>query len=81
MAVDQAMGIDVCSFGGSSIYLAFDCLLFSSIASSAFVFSFKSLFDFIFFYRLVSRFFAAGDRLFFARLGLSAFGLSFENQF
>ena len=78
MALDSNLGVDLCRSSCSGIYLAFDCLLFSSIASPAFVFSVESLFDFIFFYRLVSRFFAAGDRHFFARLGLSAFGLSFE---
>ena len=79
LAADPDLGINLRSLSCSNFYLALDCVLFSSIASSDFLFSVESLFDFVLFHRLISRFFVVGDRLLFAGMGLSAIGLSFED--
>ena len=81
MALDSNLGVDMCRSSCTGFYLAVDCLLFSSIASSAFVFSIESIFNLVLLHCALSRFFIVGNRLFFARFGLSAARLSFENEF
>ena len=81
LAADPELGINLRRLSSPSFYLALDCVLFSSIASSDFLFSVESLFDFVLFYCLISWFFAVGDRLLFARMGLSAISIFAENEF
>jgi hypothetical protein len=81
LAAYSDLGIDLCGFGSPSFYLALDRVLFPSIASSAFLFSVKPLFDFILLYCVISGFFAVGNRFFFAGMGLSAIGVFIEDKF
>ncbi len=81
MAFNENLGVNLCCFSGSSVYVAADCLLFSSTTTPIIISISESFFDLVLFCCLVSGFRYSQCGCFFAGMGLSATGFFVVRKF